>query len=175
MGQVMVRFQNQERPGAWGLSRVSLPGSRGLLADSCPQRPQAGGEVGREVTVHLHPGKRGRGPRFRTYGQTTAFASSASAPLPICEHHSPCSPSPLCTQPLSVHSLSCLPQANPCLPLQLPTMLFPSVHSHLLPALTQVHLTHLPVCLSILCLPPIILKSTLELTPQLSFVNGSAL
>lgn len=62
MGQVMVRFQNQERPGAWGLSRVSLPGSRGLLADSCPQRPQAGGEVGREVTVHLHPGKRGRGP-----------------------------------------------------------------------------------------------------------------
>lgn len=62
MGQAMVRFQNQERPGAWGLSRVSLPGSRGLLADSCPQRSQAGGEVGREAIL-LHADKKGRGPR----------------------------------------------------------------------------------------------------------------
>lgn len=106
----------------------------------------------------------------RTYDQTAAFASSPLFLFPSVKIVHPCSP--------SHHQFilsAILPQGTPCLSLRSPTMLCPSVHSHLPACPCTGPFARLPVCLSILCPLCIILKSTLVLTPLLSFINCSAL
>lgn len=78
------------------------------------------------------------------------------------------------TAPVAVHSLSRPPQDNP---LPVPSVAYHVTSICPLPPSSCPGTgpsACLPICLSILCLPPLILKSTLALTPHLSFVNCSA-